>query len=160
MYGEKLHIPTKEESQRCFQDYADDAQQRLAKHQLKPGEDVHTDASGHVQVSGQIAVMDINARLTKVIFDQNTNHEFFIEESFPLDWMYPYLEPHGLIMKINHAPLAQLSSDILQADHDYWTQYTAPLIGGWLNNDTTIEQVAAFVEKTYVKHDLSGFKGD
>jgi len=160
IYGNKLYIPTREDSQRCFQDYTDDAQKRLAKHQLKPGEDVRLDAAGHVQVSGQIAVMDINARMVRVIFDQNTNHEFYIEESFPLDWMYPYLEPHGLIMKINREPAAQLSEDVLQADHDYWAKYTTPMIGGWLNNDTTVQEVAAFVENTYVKHDLSGFKGD
>jgi hypothetical protein len=160
IYGDKLYIPTKEDSEHCFNDYIADAQTRLAKHQLKPGEDVHLDSSGHVQVSGQIAVMDINARLVKVIIDQNTNQEVYIEESFPLDWMYPYLEPHELIMKINRTPLAALSQDMLQTDHDYWTKYTAPMIGDWLNDDTTVQDVAEFAEKTYVKHDLSGFKGD
>jgi hypothetical protein len=160
LYGERIYIPTSEDSQKCFQEYADDAKRRLASHQLKPGENVSTDANGKVQVSGQVAVMDINARLVRVIFEQNANQDFYIEESFPLDWMYPYLEPHGLIMKINRQPSVKLSEDVLQADHEYWTKYLAPIIGDWLNDNTTVQEVAAFAEKTYVKHDLSAFKGD
>ena len=74
-----------------------------------------------MQISGQVAVMQINGLLTKIIFDRNSNREFYVEESFPLDWMYPYLEPHGLIMKINRQPLAELPGDIVNQDHDYWT---------------------------------------
>jgi len=32
-----------------------------------------------VQVSGQVAVMNINGLLTKVIFDRNPKNEFFVE---------------------------------------------------------------------------------
>ena len=52
--------------------------------QIMPGEDVHVDPSGKMQVSGQVAVMMINGLLCKVIFDHNPNNEFYIEESFPL----------------------------------------------------------------------------
>jgi hypothetical protein len=160
LYADRIYIPTPEDLQKCFQDYTDDAQRRLASHQLKPGENVTTDANGKVQVSGQVAVMDINARLVRVIFDQNANRDFYVEESFPLDWMYPYLEPHGLIMKVNHEPAGKLSEEVLQADRDYWTKYLTPIIGDWLNDNTTVQEVAAFVEKTYGKQDLSAFKGD
>ena len=34
------------------------------------------------------------------------------------------------------------------------------MIGDWLNADTSIEEIAAFAEKVYVKKDLSGFTGD
>ena len=96
--------------------------QRLQNHQLKPGEDVKMDADGKIQVSGQVAVMEINGLLAKIIFDKNPDREFYIEESFPLDWMYPYLEPHGLILKINRQPLAELSDEIVERDHDYWAK--------------------------------------
>jgi len=96
-----------------------DAVQRLHNHQLKPGEDVK-ETDGRLQVSGQVAVMTINGLLAKIIFDKNPNREFYIEESFPLDWMYPYLEPHGLIMKINRQPPSELSDEIIRRDHDYW----------------------------------------
>jgi hypothetical protein len=74
--------------------------------------------------------------------------------------MYPYLEPHGLIMKINRQQLPELSDEIVQRYSNYWTKYLTPMIGGWLKPDTTIEEVAAFAEKIHVKKDLSGFAGD
>jgi hypothetical protein len=160
MYAGKIYTPTDEDSQKCFQDYTEDVTRRRQNNQLKPGEDVRTDSNGKVQISGHIAVMEINALLVKTIFDKNPDREFYIEESFPLDWMYPNLEPHGLIMKINRQPLPTLSGEIVKQDRDYWTKYLTPMIGGWLNKDTTVEEVAAFVEKTYVKNDLSGFTGD
>ena len=54
--------------------------------------------------------------------------------------MYPYLEPHGLIMKINRQQLPEMSDEIVQRDSDYWTKYLTPMIGGWLKPDTTIEE--------------------
>ena len=168
MYGGKIHTPTDEDLQKSFQDYKTDAQRRLAHdqqfpnepRQLKPGEDVRLDSNGRIQLSGQMNVIGIRELLTKTIFDKNPDREFYLEESFPLDWMYPYLEPHGLIMKINRQPLPELSDEIVQRDSDYWTKYVTPMIGGWLKPDTTIEEVAAFAEKIHVKKDLSGFAGD
>jgi hypothetical protein len=159
MYGDKIYIPTDTDSQRCFADYTADAQRRSEQHKLQPGESFKM-VNGKAQISGQVSVMNINGLIAKVIFDKNFNHEFYVEESFPLDWMYPYLEPHGLIMKINRQPLSELSDDIVSRDHDYWTKYLTPMIGGWLNDDTPVSDVAAFVEKVYLRHDLSGFTGD
>ena len=119
MYGEKIYVPTADDSQKCFQDYTEDVTRRQQNHQLKPGEDVKV-TDGRVQVSGQVAVMEINGLLAKVVFDKKTNREFFVEESYPLDWMYPHLEPHGLIMKINRHPLPELSDEIIHNDSDYW----------------------------------------
>jgi len=161
MYGDKIYIPTAGDAAKCFQDYTEDVTRRQQNHQLKPGENVQTDpASGQVQVSGQVAVMEINGLLAKIIFDKNTNQEFYVEESFPLDWMYPHLEPHGLIMKINRQPLTEMSDEIVQRDRDHWTKYISPMIGDWLNGDTSVKEVAAFAEKVYAKKDFSGFKGD
>src|ERR1017187_1454349 len=105
MYGAKIYTPTDEDSKKCFQNYMEDAQERVQKHQLKPGENVTVGADGKIQVSGQVAVMQINGLMVKLILDKNPDREFYIEESFPFDWMYPHLEPHGLIMKINRQPL-------------------------------------------------------
>jgi hypothetical protein len=168
MYGGKIHTPTDEDSQKSFQDYTTDAQRRLAHdqqfpnepRQLKPGEEVRLDSNGRIQMSSHMNVIGIRELLTKTIFDKNPDREFYVEESFPLDWMYPYLEPHGLIMKINRQPLPEMSDEIVQRDSDYWTNYLTPMIGGWLKPDTTIEEVAAFAEKIHVKMDLSGFAGD
>ena len=154
-----LYIPTSQDLQTCFRDYVADATQRLHNHQLKPGEDVKEE-QGRIQVSGQVAVMEINGLLVKIIFDKNPGHEYFIEESFPLDWMYPYLEPHGLIFKINRQPLPELPDVIVQQDHAYWQKLVPGMIGNWLNEDTPVKDVIAFTEKVFLQHDLDGFAGD
>ena len=160
MYGGKIYVPTQDDMQRCFQEYTEDAIKRLQNHQLEPGENDRIGTNGDFQISGQVAVMKINGLLAKIIFDKNPDREFYLEESFPLDWMYPHLEPHGLIMKINRQPLPEMPDGTIKSDHDYWANLVAPMIGGWLNAGTPVSQVAAFAEKVQLKHNLSGFKGD
>jgi tetratricopeptide (TPR) repeat protein len=160
MYGNEIYIPTTEDSDRCFEDYYSDAEARYKEHRLKQkGEDASI-SNGHVQFSGKIAVMEINARIARVIFEKEPNRQFFVEESIPLDWMYPYLEPHGLIFKLNHKPLEKLSDIIVERDHDYWSRLVSPMIGNWLNDETTLSDVEAFVQKVFLRHDLSNFQGD
>ena len=165
----EIYTPTPEDSSRCFAEYMADAQQRLdhdlrfpaEPHQIKQGEEVHmTPGDNRVSVSGQVAVMSINGLLTKVIFDHNPTNEFFVEESFPLDWMYPYLSPFGVIMKINRQPMDELSEDAIKKDHEFWSRYSERLIGNWVTYDTSVKDIAAFVEKVYLEHDYNGFKGD
>ncbi len=155
----EMYIATPEDSQKCFSEYLQDAQRRLQAGQLRPGEDVRV-IDGRVQVSGQVAVMAINGLLTKVMFDKNPDNDFYVEESFPLDWMYPHLTPSGVIMKINRKPLPALSEEILDRDHYFWSQYSERLIGNWITYDTPVKDIVTWVEKTYLKRDLSSFKGD
>ena len=100
------------------------------------------------------------AFLVKTIFDKNPGHEFYIEESYPLDWMYPNLEPHGLIFKLNRQPVTELSDAIVQTDRDYWQKIMPGMIGNWLADDSSVQEVVAFGEKVYLRHDLGGFTGD
>jgi hypothetical protein len=167
MYGGKIYIPTPEDFQHCFQDFMDDAQRRVLHDQqfpnepkqIKPGEDLKQNGN-HLEMKGQVGVMEINGLLVKLILDKNPGHEFYIEESFPFDWMYPYLEPHGLVMKINRQPPASLSDDVVSKDHDYWTKYVQPMIGDWLHDGTSVGEIAVFAKKTFGKQDFTGFTGD
>ena len=159
MYGGKIYTPTAEDSQRCFQEYMTDATRRMQEKKLKPGEDVRM-VDGRVQVSGQVAVMSINGLLTKLIFDRNPDREFYVEESFPLEWMYPHLEPHGLILKLNRKPLAELPEETLDRDREYWRRLVAGMLGDWLDEKTPVSEVTAFVDRVYVRRDLAGFTGD
>ncbi len=176
----EICTPSTEDSQICFNDYLMDAQRRLdhdmrLEHDMrapteakllkpgeptyrliKPGEDVHLDGN-RVSVAGQVAVMAINGLLTKVIFDKNPGNEFYVEESFPLDWMYPYLTPFGVIMKINRQPVAEITDDIVAKDHNFWSKYSERLTGNWITYDTKVEDVARFVETVYLQKDFSGF---
>lgn len=160
MYGKEIYIPTPEDSERSFNDYYLDVKTRFKNHQLKQGEDVTEGSNGELQVNGRIAVIEINARMAKVIFDKETKRDFYVEESAPLDWMYPYLEPHGLIFKLNRKPLEKLSDSIVARDDDYWSKLVSPMIGDWLNDETALSEVAAFVQKVFLRRDLSNFQGD
>ena len=131
--------------------------------QLRPGEDVKMDQdSGRVQVAGQVAVMAINGLLTKVIFDQNPKNDFYVEESFPLDWMYPHLTPYGIIMKINRNPLPVLNGrHPTQADHEFWSKYSKRRIGNWITNETSVRDIAAFWLKKFTSGcGFTGFEQD
>ena len=161
MYGGKIYIPTDEDSKQCFDEYMADVQRRLQEKKLKPGEDVK-EVDGKAQVSGQVAVMAINALLAKIIFDKNPERKFYLEESFPLDWMYPHLSPNGPILKINRQPLSELSEEIVRRDHAYWTRALQPMIGDWLNYDTPVQKIIAFAARArppkqdqYVRNDAA-----
>jgi thioredoxin-like negative regulator of GroEL len=156
----EIYIPSPEDSQASFQQYTDDVARRQQLGQLKPGEDVHVDSSGRVQVSGQVAVMMINGLLCKVIFDHNPTNDFYVEESFPLDWMYPYETPSGIIMKINRDPVLSYSPDIYKKDHEFWSKYSDRLVGNWITYDTSVKEIADFAQKVYLGNNYAGFTGD
>jgi len=156
----EIYIPSPDDSQRCFQEYTEDVGRRAQMNpsQLKPGEDVHIE-NGRVQVSGQVAVMNINGLLCKVIFDNNPTNSFYVEESFPLDWMYPYETPHGIIMKINRNPLPELPDEVFKLDHEFWSKYSERLCGNWITYDTTVKDIADFVDRTYIRNNYKGYIG-
>ena len=157
----EIYIPSPEDSQNCFNDYYADVQRRMQTGQLQPGEDVSVDPnSGKMQVTGQVAVMMINGLLCKVIFDNNPSNEFFVEESFPLPWMYPYESPFGVIMKINRNPLSELTQDDFDRDHKFWSDYSERLCGNWINYDTSIQEITNFVQRTYIQNNYTGFIGN
>ncbi len=128
IYGKRIYIPSAEDSQKAFNEYLTDARKRLDSGKLKPGEDVKI-VNNRLQVSGQVAVMTINGLLAKVIFENNPKREFFIEESFPLDWMYPHLRPHGLIMKINRQRLTAIPAEEVEKDKKFWSERTGQMLG-------------------------------
>lgn len=163
----EIYIASPEDSQHCFNEYLSDAQRRLQHDtqfpnepkQIRQGEDVRV-VDNRVTVAGQTAVMAINGLLTKVMFDHNPKNEFYVEESFPLDWMYPHLTPYGIIMKINRQPLPWLTEDVLRTDHEFWKQYSKRLTGDIIDYDTPLKQITDWIEKVYLRHDLNGFTGD
>jgi hypothetical protein len=153
MYGGRIYTPTEEDSKNAFAEYTADAQARMGKGQIRPGETLRM-VDGKPKVSGQVSVMAVNALLTKIVFDKNPDREFFIEESFPLDWMYPHLTPNGLIMKINRQPLAQIPEAVLGADHEYWSRYVMHFLGDWLRDDTSIGEICRRMEQAYAGKEI------
>lgn len=157
----EIYTPSPADSARCYNEYMLDAQRRFQLNQLKPGEDVKYDAdSSKVQISGQVAVMSINALLAKVIFEHNPKNEFYVEESFPLDWMYPYLKPYGIIMKMNREPLTGLTEEMVRTDHEFWSRYSERLIGNWITYDTDVKTITDWIEQVFLRRNFRGFTGD
>ncbi|HVK59097.1 MAG TPA: DUF2723 domain-containing protein, partial [Candidatus Kapabacteria bacterium] len=164
--SKEILTPSVEDSQQAFSEYIQDAQRRLqhdmsnpnAPRQIRPGEDVRI-VDNRISVSGQVAVMAINALLTKIIFDKNPTNAFYVEESFPLEWMFPHLTPYGIIMKINREKVPEFTEDIIRKDHEFWSKYSERLIGNWIDYNTTTKEICDFAERVYVRRDYTGFKG-
>jgi hypothetical protein len=157
MYGSKIYIPTEADSEKCFEDYRARVEARYGLHSQTNS---IANAAGRDENYEPSSTSSINDLLCKVIFNACPTNEFFIEESYPITWMHRRLEPHGMVFKINRQPLAELSDEIIQRDRDYWTKSVELKIGGWLTDETSIETVAAFAKKVFLKHDLEGFIGD
>jgi len=161
---EEIYTPTPMDSARSFEEYLQDAARRKQRNELRQGEIVDIvptgDGKDRIQVAGQVSVMAINAILAKIIFDQNPKHEFYVEESFPLDWMFPYLTPFGIIMKINREPVPEYTEDLFQRDRYFWQAYSDRLIGNWITQDTTVKEICDFVQRVYIRRDYKGFTGD
>jgi hypothetical protein len=159
-YGKQIYIPTLGDIQYAFKEYTTNAYQRYAHNQLKPGEEFRTLPDGRVQIGGLVAVMEVNGLIARIIFDRNPGHEFYVEESYPLDWMYPYLSPHGLIFQLHREPLAELGEADVEKDLDYWRRFTGELIGDWIADNTSTKKICDFVDKVYLDKNLEDFKGD
>jgi hypothetical protein len=160
LYGKRIQIPSDEDAKKAFNRYTEDAKKRLHDGKLKPGENVFEDDDGKVEVSGQTAVMQMNGRLAQTIFENNPKRQFFIEESFPLDWMYPYLMPHGLIMKLERKPPAELPTVVVEKDRAYWTSLVDRAIGHWLRPETPLKELCHFATNVFENNNTVVFKGD
>jgi thioredoxin-like negative regulator of GroEL len=156
----EIYTPSVDDSENSYLEYMVDAHRRQQLGQLKPGEIVTQLPDGHVSVQGQAAVMAINGLLTQTIFEKNPDHEFYIEESFPLDWMFPHLSPYGIILKLNREPVDAITVEMMERDREFWANYMERLIGNWIGPETSIEELVRFARRTYLQGDLSEYKGD
>ena len=129
---EPIWIPTPKDSERSFQEYVADVQSRQRHGEQLPADEQVDVQEGRVSVRGVGGVMKINGILCRWIFDRNKDkHAFYVEESYVIPWMYPYLEPYGIIMKINRDPLPTPGQDpalwqkIIARDRVYWDKLSA-----------------------------------
>jgi thioredoxin-like negative regulator of GroEL len=170
IYGDQLWIPSTADSNRAFQEYIE----AIQSGKLDAGADVKMEGGrvqvqgvgGVMQINGILCrqIFDHNQYVTEVKTDESTREassavvpfdpvgpdgkmrkrEFFVEESYVIPWMYPYLTPHGLIMKINNEPTA-ITPEIVKNDHEFWDWYVKRLV----NDKKFIRDVCA--RKTFSK---------
>ncbi|MEI7435515.1 MAG: DUF2723 domain-containing protein [bacterium] len=119
-------IPNADDSARAFQQFVDGVQSG----RIPAGADLKVE-NGRVSVTGVQGVMAINGILAKWIFEKNKDkHAFYVEESYVIPWMYPYLRPAGVIMKIEKEPIPSpqenpaLWKDLVARDKAYWDALT------------------------------------
>ncbi len=123
LYGDEIWIPSKDDCAAAFGKFFRDT--RSGRRQ-QSGE-VKTE-NGRIQVTGAQEVMGINSILSEMMFrKERLRRSFYVEESYQIDWMFPYLEPHGLIMKIRPKPGAVAQDRILD-DMEFWDWYMRRLL--------------------------------
>jgi tetratricopeptide (TPR) repeat protein len=134
LYRNQCHILDTAESNRAFQEYVN----RVQNGDVPKGATIDT-KNGRVTVTGVTGVMMINGALCEIIFERNKDqHPFFVEESYVIDWMYPYLEPHGLIMKLNPEKLDSISEAAVIRDMEFWQKTEDDLMShpGWEEHES------------------------
>ena len=124
LYGDTIYIPSLEDSNEAFRKYVEDVNSGA----IQAGADIKIEG-GKVSVQGVGGVMTINGILAELIFKENKDrHDFYVEESYVIPWMYPYLTPHGIILKLNRDRLPGLDPELVKNDHAFWEWYTQWLL--------------------------------
>jgi len=165
VYRQQMKLPDDARSADAFSEYMADAQRRLAHDQqfpneakqVLPGEDIRR-VNGRLEISGQTAVMCINGILARDIFEDNPEHDFYVEESYALPWMYPYLEPAEPIFRMHHAAPDTLFEETVRNDREYWQKLTRRLIGQEIHDETDLATVCAAAQELIGKP--RDFQGD
>lgn len=123
LYGDEIWIPTPEDNARAFSIYVEEVQSGK-----RPRNAQLVIQDGRVQVFGALGVMEINGILCEMIFKQNRErHDFYVEESYVIPWMYPYMTPHGLILKLNDNQTL-IAETNRRDDLDFWDWYARRLL--------------------------------
>lgn len=153
LYGDQLWIPSQLDSNRAFNEYV----QGIQSGRIDPGADVSMEGGrvqvqgvgGVMQINGILCkqIFDHNQYVTEMKTDEATRQvgfavvpndpvgpdgklrkrDFYVEESYVIGWMYPYLTPHGLIMKINNEP-TRITKEMIKNDHEFWDWYVNRLV--------------------------------
>ncbi len=123
LYGDEIWIPSKDDCAEAFNIYVDEVQRGV-----RPANGDLNIENGRVQVTGALGVMEINGILTEMMHRHDRlRHSFYLEESYVIPWMYPYLSPHGLIMKLNANPV-KYDEHLAEKDADFWDWYARRLL--------------------------------
>ena len=166
LYGDQIWIPSPLDSNRAFQMYVEGVQSgRInagADVTTEGGKVQVQGVAGVMQINGFLSQMifDHNQYITETKTDESTRpvgaavvledpkidpttglpptRTFYVEESYVLPWMYPYLTPHGLIMKINNKP-TPLTQEMIGNDTAFWGWYCDRL----LNDEKFIRDIVA-----------------
>ncbi|MDF7798956.1 DUF2723 domain-containing protein [Pontiellaceae bacterium B1224] len=179
LYGDQIWIPSPLDSNLAFQQYVQGVQNGSinagADVTTEGGKVQVQGVAGVMKINGFLSKMifDHNQYITETKTDEKTRpvgaaavfedpvkdpktglpplRTFYVEESYVLPWMYPYLTPHGLIMKINNKPTA-LTPEMVKNDTDFWNWYCDRL----LNDEKFIRDIVARKSFSKLRSALAG----
>jgi hypothetical protein len=137
LYGDRLQLPSPDDSNRVFQEYVADAEKRLAHDeqfpdepkQIRPGENVKK-IDNKMDVGGPTAVMDINERLVKQILEKNPDLGFALQESFPFKNTYAEAAPLGPVMELRAENSHDPAYSRAESSLEYWRTMKETLLDG------------------------------
>jgi hypothetical protein len=66
-----------------------------------------------------------------------------VEESYPIEWMFPHLSPHGFILKLNRQP-SEISEDTILVNDELWSRFTNECIGDLAARDTSVAALCEY----------------
>lgn len=137
LYGDRLNLPTPEDSRRAFNDYIADAGRRLRHDQehpeeppqVLPGEEIRLTGGG-VQVGGAAAVMSINERLARMLQEANPGTTISMEETYPFQSLHGHATPRGPVLEISGdgGETVPLTSDRAEEALGYWQDLSRRLM--------------------------------
>ncbi len=159
LYGSRLTIPSEKAERAAFDEYVADFRERQKQGRVGPEEKVSVNWLGRVSASGVGSTMAVNGLLVKRIVEQNPQRDYFIEESYPIAWLYPRLEPLGPILRIGPEPMRLLNEEAVRQDRKYWENRCGEFLGDWIKEETSVEEVCAFGVRVYLQKQLKGFRG-
>ncbi len=120
--GTRMWLPTETDVQAAVWEYAE----AVRTGQRPNRGEVIMDADGRVSITGQTAIMDVCETLAQAMFVRNPERSFYIEESHPMRWMKPYLEPAGLALRVNRN--GGNVAGLKLRDADFWDWMTRRLV--------------------------------
>ncbi|MFO1489643.1 MAG: tetratricopeptide repeat protein [Kiritimatiellia bacterium] len=120
-YGERIWLPSVIESSMGFERVirTRESNEFALENRLDPLKTHLVAYDGNLQVA---------ALFCEDIWKKNrADHTFYVEEGYAQPWMAPYLEPHGLVMRL--VPKKRpIPSELLQKDAAFWDWYSAHLL--------------------------------
>ncbi len=143
LYGDQIWIPSPIDSNMAFQLYM---KNDGADASVNGGKVAVQGVQAVMKINGYLSkfIFDHNQYLTETKTDEKTRpvgaavvyedpqpdpktglppeRTFYVEESYAMTWMYPYLTPHGLIMKVNNKP-TPITDEMVRNDTDFWNWY-------------------------------------
>ncbi len=120
-YGDELWVPTDYEVRSVAEAYVGDVVTGR-----RPNTGTVQQVNGVWQIVGQHAIMELCALLAEQMFTHNSERAFYIEESHPMRWTEPYVEPAGFALHLNRK--GGNVKGLKTRDMDFWDRMTRRLL--------------------------------